>query len=101
MCQVGLLLDDISHLRRANREWLEGRGRGVKVPPYLRFEGQVSSCRAAAFGPRQALNIVMPECVLLFCNLDDLLLQADRIWLSQQYRFIIVFCDPIQSPVRP
>ena len=40
-CQVGLLLDDISHLRRANREWLEGRGRGLKVPSYLRFDGQV------------------------------------------------------------
>ena len=39
--QVGLLLDDISHLRRANREWLEGRGRGLKVPSYLRFDGQV------------------------------------------------------------
>ena len=40
---MGLLLDDISQLRRSNREWLEGRGKGIRVPIYLRFEGQVKN----------------------------------------------------------
>ena len=40
---MGLLLDDISQLRRANREWLEGRGKGIRVPIYLRYEGQVKN----------------------------------------------------------
>ena len=40
---MGLLLDDISQLRRANRDWLEGRGTGYKVPAYLRYDGQVKN----------------------------------------------------------
>ena len=69
-----MLLDDISHLRRANREWLEGRGRGLKVPSYLRFDGQVGFVRRN-FGNHglkccNSIFCVGFCCLCCFCQID-------------------------------
>ena len=40
---MDLLLDDINHLRRNKMSWLEGRGTGFRVAPYLRYDGQVKN----------------------------------------------------------
>ena len=35
--------DNLNTVRNRNKEWHEGRGHSIRVPIYLRFDGQVKN----------------------------------------------------------